>query len=172
MTRYIGNAPAAAVITSDQLSDAVVTTAKLADDAVTKAKVNADVFASAAEQETGTATDVVVAPGTQHHHPSAAKGWVRWGFGGGTPVASASYNVTSLTDNGAGDTTINWGTDFSSATGYGASGSCGNSGGRYLLDLIDVTTVLAASTRVFAYERGTGGAGDVNVAFVAAFGDQ
>jgi hypothetical protein len=50
VTRYIGNAPAAAVITSDQLSDAVVTTAKLDDEAVTEAKIEASVLTQSRPQ--------------------------------------------------------------------------------------------------------------------------
>lgn len=37
-----------------------------------------------------------------------AKAWVCLGFPGGTPTINASYNVTSLTDNGVGDATINF----------------------------------------------------------------
>ncbi|HEX2879109.1 MAG TPA: hypothetical protein VHO25_06195 [Polyangiaceae bacterium] len=77
------------------------------------------VYASAAEQETGTATDRVVAPGTQHRHPSAAKC-----IGQADSVKSllSSYNVTSVGDNGSGLMTVNIGTDFSSA-GYTVVGT-------------------------------------------------
>lgn len=71
-------------------------------------------FATQAEQETGTATDRIVTPGRQHYHPSAAKGWVKFD-GTGTIAIDTSYNVASLTDNGVGDYSVNWDTDFSSA---------------------------------------------------------
>jgi hypothetical protein len=69
--------------------------------------------ATQAEQETGTSLLKTVTPGRQHFHPSAAKCWLK-ATGDGTTV-SASYNITSLTDTGAGLLTVNIGTDFSSA---------------------------------------------------------
>lgn len=69
-----------------------------------------------ADMETGTNLALVVPPGRQHRHPSAAK---CWGFttGGGTPVLDAvSFNVTSIGDTGTGILTVNIGTDFSSAS--------------------------------------------------------
>ena len=68
--------------------------------------------AAQADQETATSTATFVAPGTQHYHPSAAKAWVRFNAAG---TVAASYNITSITDTGAGDWTVNIGTDFSSA---------------------------------------------------------
>jgi hypothetical protein len=50
----------------------------IANDAVTKAMLNDDVRASASDQETGTAVDVFVAPGTQHRHASSAKAWAKF----------------------------------------------------------------------------------------------
>lgn len=70
--------------------------------------------ATQAEQETGSATTAFVSPGRQHFHQSAAKAWVRFN-GTGTPAITVSYNVSSITDNGAGDFTINFTTAFSSA---------------------------------------------------------
>lgn len=64
------------------------------------------------EMETGTDVARAVTPGRQHYHPSAAKCWVVWGT---TTTIDASYNMTSITDNGAGDWTLTIATDFSSA---------------------------------------------------------
>ena len=75
-------------------------------------------YASQAEQETGTETAKSVAPGTQQYHPSALKAWISFN-GTGTPAARVSYNVSSITDNGTGDYTINFTTAFSS-TDYAA----------------------------------------------------
>jgi hypothetical protein len=69
--------------------------------------------ATQAEQEAGTSTTVYVSPGRQHFHESAAKGWCTWGA---DAVIDESYNVASITDNGTGDHTINWDTDFSTTT--------------------------------------------------------
>jgi len=77
------------------------------------------IAATQANQETGTATDVYVTPGRQQYHISAAKAWVRWYVDTGTPTVSSNYNVSSLTDGGAGVTTVNFTTNFS-GTGYAA----------------------------------------------------
>lgn len=87
--------------------------------------------ATQAEQEAGTSTAVFTSPGRQKFHPSAAKAWVKW-TSVTTTAINASYNVSSLTDNGVGKTTVNFTTAFSSgdyvpvatcswATGDGAS---------------------------------------------------
>lgn len=68
--------------------------------------------ASQSDQETGTSTTVYVSPGTQQYHPSALKAGVRFTSVTTTAVTS-SYNVGSLTDNGTGDTTITFTTNFS-----------------------------------------------------------
>ena len=66
-------------------------------------------------QEAGTATDQAVTPATQQFHPSAAKWWLKSAVSAGTPAVSASYNNTSITDNGDGNLTATIATDFSSA---------------------------------------------------------
>ncbi len=69
--------------------------------------------ASQSDQETATSNTVAVTPGTQQFHPSAAKFWALVDASGAT--LSASYNLTSRTDTGAGDLTLTIATDFSSA---------------------------------------------------------
>lgn len=71
--------------------------------------------ASQAEMETATSTTVYVSPGRQQFHPSSPKVWVNFNQTG-TQAIGESYNVTSITDNGVGDTTITIATDFSTAT--------------------------------------------------------
>jgi hypothetical protein len=73
--------------------------------------------ASQAEMEAGTATDMYVSPGRLHFHPGVAK-FVCMTTGGATPTMQTppSYNVTSITDSGAGRLTVTIATDFSSAT--------------------------------------------------------
>lgn len=44
---------------------------------------------------------------------NTCKAWANFN-GTGTPALRNSYNVSSITDNGTGDYTINWDTDFSS----------------------------------------------------------
>lgn len=64
------------------------------------------------EMETATSNTLAVTPGRQHFHPSAAKVWCDWGV---TTTINASYNVSSITDNGTGDWTVNYTTAFSAA---------------------------------------------------------
>ena len=67
--------------------------------------------ATQAEQETGTAADRIVTPAVQQFHPSAAKAWVKFDVAG---TINASQNVSSVTDTGTGDWTVNLTTAFSS----------------------------------------------------------
>lgn len=61
--------------------------------------------ATQAQMEAGTNILAQVTPGRQHFHPGHPKMWERVDIAGGTPSIQASYNVTSLTDNGVGDVT-------------------------------------------------------------------
>lgn len=74
-------------------------------------------IASNAEMEAGSSTTVVVTPGRQHRHPSAIKAWGLFTVAGAT---TAGYNVDAPTDNGTGDITVNFTTDFSGAAVYEA----------------------------------------------------
>lgn len=83
--------------------------------------------ATQTEQETATATNRAVTPGRQHFHPSASKAWLDMDASSATPTNLVNYNVSSYTDNGAGDFTVNFSTSFSTAN-YGYAGSCGATG--------------------------------------------
>ncbi len=94
-------------ISAGGLPDGVITTDDIAADAVTSAKiasgaiVDADVNASAAIADsklTGT----------------TCKAWVNFN-GTGTVAIRASYNVSSITDNGTGDYTVNFTTAMADA---------------------------------------------------------
>lgn len=67
--------------------------------------------ATQAEQEAASSLVASVTPGRQQFHPSAAKAWVNVGISGDT---NASYNVTSVSDTGTGQITVNFTTAFSS----------------------------------------------------------
>lgn len=75
--------------------------------------------ASQVEMEAASSTTVYTSPGRTQYHPGVVKGWAKFNSSG---TISASHNVTSITDNGTGDFTVNWGTDFSSAN-YAVSAS-------------------------------------------------
>jgi len=75
----------------------------------------------------------------------SVKGWVHFDGTDATPdTGKVAYNVSSITDNGAGDYTINWTTDFSTAN-YAVGGLCGTDGSGYFLDIV---TQAAGSVRV------------------------
>ena len=80
--------------------------------------------ATQAEQESASSTTVYVTPGRQQFHPSACKFWVKWGV---TTTIDASYNTTSIVDNGTGDWTVTIATDFSSGNYCALSGVESNS---------------------------------------------
>lgn len=77
--------------------------------------------ASQTDQETGTSTATFVSPGRQQYHPSAAKCWGIITLSGGTPTLAASFNLTSVTDDGDGKFTFTIATDFST-TNYSVVG--------------------------------------------------
>ena len=70
--------------------------------------------ATSSDQETATSSTTVVTPSVQHRHPSASKFWIKYNTVTSSTV-TVSYNVSSLTDNGTGSTTVNLSTSFSSA---------------------------------------------------------
>lgn len=71
--------------------------------------------AAQSNQETGTSGATYVSPSVQQFHPSAAKAWAYITYSAGTPAATASYNVSSVTDTGTGSPTPNYTTALSSA---------------------------------------------------------
>lgn len=76
--------------------------------------------ASQAQMEAASVTTVYATPGRTQYHPGVSKAWVLFTTITTTAI-TASYNVTSLTDNGVGDTTINFTTAFSGAAVYAAT---------------------------------------------------
>lgn len=69
------------------------------------------------EMETGSDTTRVVVAGRQHFHASAAKFWVK--ATGNSTTITASYNMTSWANTGAGDADGTIATDFSSGNWVG-----------------------------------------------------
>lgn len=74
---------------------------------------SSDTAASQAEMEAASSTSVFSSPSRQKYHPGMAKAWVSFD-GSGTVTILASYNVSSITDNGSADFTTNFTTAFSS----------------------------------------------------------
>lgn len=72
--------------------------------------------ATQAEMEAGSSTIAFSSPGRHHFHLSSAKAEVNFNSAG---TVAFGYNITSITDNGTGDWTVNIATDFSSANYVG-----------------------------------------------------
>ncbi len=126
--------------------------------------------ATQAQQETATSTAVVVTPGRQQYHPSAAKAWVNFNGTGAVPIRD-SYNVSSITDNTTGDYTVNFSTSFSGAN-YSVAGVAGDVGlGRgTAISPHNSTTLLAGSCRILTSQATT--AQDMNTICASFYGDQ
>lgn len=84
-----------------------------------------------------------VAPSTpvagRAYKDALVSAWAKVTFSGGTPSIADDYNVSSLTDNGTGDTTVTFATAASNAT-YAA---------------VATTNTNAYQTRTFAYATGS-----------------
>jgi len=123
--------------------------------------------ATQAETEAGTA-DKFPDAASLKYHPGVAKAWAVFGM---TAVLTASSNVTSVTDNGLGDFTVNWSITFSSAN-YPVISAYQNAGSALQFDaqLKDVT---ATSARLLSVQSGTTTVNEVagTKIHVAALGD-
>lgn len=139
------------------------TTSITATTSISAASVTGSMVAAQSDQETGTSTTTVVTPGRQHFHPSAAKGWTYAGVNGTQVV---NYNVSSITDGGTGDMTVNWGTDFGTAN-YSPAVSAIKAGA---VANPRVEAIAAGTTQISNTNSANAGA-DPDGYFVQAFGD-
>jgi hypothetical protein len=133
----------------------------LATDAVTGgAKV-----AAQSVMEGGTANDKMVTPGRFQYHPGASKSWLNFN-GTGTVATRATHNIdgtTPLVDNGTGNYTVNWATDFSSVD-YAVALSANEEDSladTYAVGSIVIKTYNTSGTLI-----------DVSTICASAFGDQ
>jgi uncharacterized MnhB-related membrane protein len=126
--------------------------------------------ATQAEMETAETTASVVTPGVAKYHPGVAKAWVSFN-GTGSLAVSSSYNVNGVSDNGTGDYTVNWETDFSGATEC-VQATCNYRAGvgMTIINIKDSNT--ASATRFVCASDLSGSASDQAMVMVAAFGDQ
>ena len=132
--------------------------------------VNAGVAASQAEMEAASSNTVAATPGRVQNHPGVCKGWCHFNDAG-TAAIDASYNSTSLADNGTGDYTWTFATDMSSAN-YAAVATQGEASTG--VPSIEVIARAASTVQVNAW-LGTGGGhgvNDVTDASIMIFGDQ
>jgi hypothetical protein len=135
----------------------------------------ADQIATQADMETATSTTTVVTPGRAKFHPSAAKAWILWNMTG-TPSITASFNVSSITDNAVGDQTVNLTTAFSSvnysATQSGAEEPANTNWTQ--VKQYSLATRVATSYRVYGSTGnfGSSNTADIPYAALSFFGDQ
>jgi len=143
-------------ISAGGLPDDCITTNDIAAGAVTNAKVNASA-AIADSKLSGT----------------TCKAWVNFD-GTSTVSIRASYNVSSITDNGTGDYTVNFTTAFADANYIVslAPSSCDNN--NVIVSALKAaanwgtpTTYTSSAVRIIS--TGNGGSGDMSIFGVAIF---
>lgn len=133
---------------SGAIADGSVTTAKLADNSVATAKI----------------IDANVTPAKLNGAQSGSapifgvRAWVNFN-GTGTVAVRASGNVSSITDNGTGDYTVNFTTAMPDAN-YAVVCQVGGTGGEQSPITADQTTARTASSFRFASITGAGAAID------------
>lgn len=107
------------------------------------------------------------------YHPGVAKFWVFCTLTGGVPAVTASYNVSSITDDGAGLAQINFTTSFSSANyavvGTGMDITSNSNLGAFTLKQDDART--AGNCPVQTTDSG-GNVSDLPQWYSVGFGDQ
>lgn len=131
---------------------------------------------SQSDEETGTSTTSYTSPLNQQYHKSSAKAWAIF-VGSGTVNLVDNYNVSSITDNGTGDYTLNFTTSFSgqwyACAGMGQSDQGGSDGSGNVVVSIrrQNTTPVAGSLRIRTLDL-DGTAVDASRVMVVCFGDQ
>lgn len=126
-------------------------------------------FASQAEMESASSNTKAVTPGRTQYHPGVAKAWVVF-TDTGTAAISSSHNVSSITDNGTGDYTINFTIAFSSEF-YAWSGSAFKSSLNAQVKGSPTSAPSASSCRIQVTD-GANSAIDPTYCSVIFFGDQ
>ncbi|RWO34730.1 MAG: hypothetical protein EOS10_00035 [Mesorhizobium sp.] len=142
-----------------------ITAANLQAVTATETRKGVAELATAAEVTTGTDTARVPSVSTMGSHKGMAKAWVYFDASTGTPVVGGSFNVTSITDNGVGDYTINFTTALANAN-YSVAGSAYTTSGGVRTHAIGVSARLTTSVRIRVLSAGsdTGvDATDINV---------
>jgi hypothetical protein len=120
-----------------------------------------------ADIEAETNEDTYIPPDLLKYNPGVAKGWAAFDSAG---TLNASYNVSSITDTGTGIWTVNWDTNFSSAS-YAVVATIRDTSN--VAHNATVTVQAAGTTEIRAFDVDTGNTEeDVTEIYVVAFGDQ
>jgi hypothetical protein len=152
--------PAAKQVVTDLTQ--TLTNKTLTSPTVTTPTINGAVsgtsIATQADQESASSAQLLVSPARQHFHPSAFKAWARWN---NAATIAASYNVSSVTDTGTGDWTVNFTTSFSSGNYFvDAVMDTGSPAGGAITDLMqhNGTAPAAGSCRMMGVSWDAGAA--------------
>lgn len=124
-------------VTTDKISNLAVTTAKVANANITAAKLDG--------AQTGTAPIY------------GARAWVNFN-GTGTVAIRASGNVSSITDNGTGDYTVNFATAMPDAN-YSLTGACDGRAAHPTSAVSPAYTGTPSTTSINVFTGPTGGSG-------------
>lgn len=163
-------------LTVQDASDTLVgraTTDTLTNKTLTSPVLNTGVSGTAvaaqADQASASSTSLIVTPGRQQFHPSAAKVWAAYS---GTTL-SGSYNVSSITSNGAGDKNTNFTTAFASTSYCIQASAVQTFSGVGTPTYCDVVSRSTSSCRVATGVRDAGTqSGSDDLTFVTCYGAQ
>lgn len=122
------------------------------------------------DQETASSNAVAITPGVQQYHPSAAKSWGMY-TSITTTAKTVGYNFASVTDNGTGDTTITFTTNFSSGNYSVVLGGFDNGVGAGKIVCIDGNAPTSSAFRIVTTSVANT-AQDSNYVSFACYGDQ
>jgi len=74
--------------------------------------------ATQAQMEAASSIATIVSPGRVHFHPGMAKMWTNFNGSATSVTSGQGYNISAISDGGSGVYVIEFGTSFSSETGY------------------------------------------------------
>lgn len=128
--------------------------------------VSTNIVASQAQMEAASSNAVYATPANTNWHPGVAKAWIK-AAGDGSAI-SASHNITSVTDTGAGILTVTIATDFSSDAYALVHGVSANT---TTLRFVKAASQAAGSFNLECHDQ-AGTPTDPTAYFAACFGDQ
>jgi hypothetical protein len=163
-------------ITTAKINDLAVTAAKIAAATITFAKLASAAIASQADAQTGTASSVLMTPerATDHfnarqtsdaevtseanvtefiapdqlqHSQRVAKAWGYVTISGGTPTLADSFKVTSITDVGTGDFTVNLAVTMGNAN-YAVAANASTGSNKTNTAMVHTRTTTAFSIKI------------------------
>lgn len=145
-----------------------ITTTSITVDAASDTVAGRIEIATQAEMETPSSTTLGVTPGRVRFHPGVSKAWVKWDSDG---VIVVSNDVSSITDTGTGNHTINWGTAFSTGN-YVTVGTAYWDATNSAFMTRNVAGGVSSTAAVMRTWDAAGAAADATNYAVVAFGDQ